>query len=159
MTSTKRIRPAIYHYYPRGTQKDHLSMREEDYKTEVTFLPKAETDSIYVQLFDLKFEIPPSKIFLTDAKIEEGEEIGIQTQIFVEGNKGITLELYVMQYGAEERLSNRRFRLTLEPGMNQVSETVKRIGDAKYFKLSYKYVIETLDPATIRLDDLFVTFA
>ncbi|EPE62217.1 hypothetical protein L479_01395 [Exiguobacterium sp. S17] len=158
MTSTKRIRPAIYHYYPRGTHKDHLSMREEDYKTEVTFLPKAETDSIYVQLFDLKFEIPPSKIFLTDAKIEAGEEIGIKTEIFVEGDKGIALELYFMQYGAEERLSNKRFRLTLEPGMNQVSETVKRIEDAKYFKMSYKYVVETLEPATIRLDDLYVTF-
>lgn len=156
--TTKRIRPAIYHYYPRGPHKDHLSMREEGFKTEVTFLPQSDQDSIYVQLFDLKFEIPPSKIFLNDAKIEACEEMRVETQIFVEGERQIQLELYFMQYGDEERLSNKRFRLTLEPGMNQVSETVKRIEDAKFFKLSYKYVVETLDPTTIRLDDLYISF-
>ncbi|MCT4795381.1 hypothetical protein [Exiguobacterium alkaliphilum] len=157
--STKRIRPAIYHYYPRGPQKDHMSMREEEYKTEVTFLPKAETDSIYVQLFDLKFEIPPSKIFLGDAKIEPCKEIKIETQLFVEGDQKIDFELYFMQYTDEERVSNKRFRLTLNPGMNDVNETIKRIEDAKYFKLSYKYVVQTLEPVTVRFDDLYVTFA
>lgn len=156
--TTKRIRPAIYHYYPRGTHKDHLSMREEGYNTEVTFLPQATSDSIYVQLFDLKFEIPPSKIFLSDAKMQPGEEMALQTKINVVSDRSLRMELYVMQYSAEERLSNKRFTLTLNPGENEVEEVVKQMEGAVYFKMSYKYIAETLEPATIRLDDLYVTF-
>ncbi|WP_214825645.1 hypothetical protein [Exiguobacterium algae] len=156
--TTKRIRPAIYHYYPRGTQKNNLSMREEEYKTEVTFLPQTLKDSIYVQLFDLKFEIPPSKIFLNDAKMEEGEEMEVKTSIYVEGDRTVRLELYVMQYSDDERLSNKRFPLTLNPGNNPIEEVVLQVDGAKYFKMSYKYIVETLDPATVRFDDLYVTF-
>lgn len=156
--TTKRIRPAIYHYYPRGPQKNNLSMREEEYKTEVTFLPQELSDSIYVQLFDLKFEIPPSKIFLADAKMEKGEEMEVKTSIFVEGDRTVRLELYVMQYSEDERLSNKRFQLTLNPGNNLIEEVVLQVDGAVYFKMSYKYIPETLDPATIRLDDLYLTF-
>ena len=156
--TTKRIRPAIYHYYPRGPHKDHLSMREEGYNTEVTFLPQATSDSIYVQLFDLKFEIPPSKIFLSDAKMQPGEEMALQTKVNVVSDRPLRMELYVMQYSAEERLSNKRFTLTLNPGENEVEEVVKQMEGAVYFKMSYKYIVETLEPATIRLDDLYVTF-
>ena len=156
--STKRIRPAIYHYYPRGPHKNHMSLREEEYKTEVTFLPQALTDSIYVQLFDLKFEIPPSKIFLADAKMDEGDEMEIKTAVYVEGDRTVRFELYVMQYSDEERLSNIRFSLTLNPGMNPIEEVVKQVEGAKYFKMSYKYIVETLDPITVRFDDLYVTF-
>lgn len=156
--TTKRIRPAIYHYYPRGPHKDHLSMREEGYNTEVTFLPQAMSDSIYVQLFDLKFEIPPSKIFLSDAKMEPGEEMEMKTVVTVEGDRSLQMELYVMQYSEKERLSNKRFKLTLHPGENEVCEVVKQMEGALYFKMSYKYIVETLDPTTIRLDDLYVTF-
>ncbi|MCT4797728.1 hypothetical protein ACFO4U_07905 [Exiguobacterium profundum] len=156
--STKRIRPAIYHYYPRGPHKNHMSMREEEYKTEVTFLPQSLKDSIYVQLFDLKFEIPPSKIFLADAKMDEGDEMEVNTSVYVEGDRAIRLELYVMQYSDEERLSNKRFMLTLNPGVNPVVEVVKQMEDAKYFKMSYKYIVETLEPTTVRFDDLYVTF-
>lgn len=156
--TTKRIRPAIYHYYPRGTHKNNMSMREEAYKTEVTFLPKALSDSIYIQLFDLKFEIPPSKIFLVDAKMEEGEVMEVKTSVYIEGERTVRLELYVMQYSDEERLSNKRFPLTLNPGNNPIEEVVKQMEGAKYFKLSYKYIVETLEPATVRFDDLYLTF-
>ncbi|WP_215145620.1 hypothetical protein [Exiguobacterium qingdaonense] len=156
--STKRIRPAIYHYYPRGTHKNHLTMREEEFKTEVTFSPEALTDSIYVQLFDLKFEIPPSKIFLADAKMDEGETMEVKTSVYVEGDRSVRFELYVMQYSEEERLSNKRFALTLNPGNNPIEEVVKQMEGATYFKMSYKYIVETLEPTTVRFDDLYVTF-
>ena len=35
---------------------------------------------------------------------------------------------------------------------------VKQMEGAKYFKMSYKYIVETLDPITVRFDDLYVTF-
>ena len=63
-----------------------------------------------------------------------------------------------MQYSDEERLSNKRFSLTLNPGMNPIEEVVKQMEGAKYFKMSYKYIVETLDPITVRFDDLYVTF-
>ncbi|KGI86215.1 MULTISPECIES: hypothetical protein [Exiguobacterium] len=156
--AVKRIRPAIYHYYPRGFQKDHLRMREEGYKTEVTFMPESESDSIYVQLFDLKFEIPPSQMFLPDAKMDPCKTIGLDTQIHVLSDATVKLEMYFMQYKDKERVSNKRFKLTLNPGVNQIEESIPQVEGAEYFKLSYKYVIETTEPRTIRLDDLYLSF-
>ncbi|WP_244150684.1 hypothetical protein [Exiguobacterium profundum] len=82
----------------------------------------------------------------------------VNTSVYVEGDRAIRLELYVMQYSDEERLSNKRFMLTLNPGVNPVVEVVKQMEDAKYFKMSYKYIVETLEPTTVRFDDLYVTF-
>lgn len=90
--------------------------------------------------------------------MDEGDEMEMKTAVYVEGDRTVRFELYVMQYSDEERLSNKRFSLTLNPGMNPIEEVVKQVEGAKYFKMSYKYIVETLDPITVRFDDLYVTF-
>ena len=75
-------------------------------------------------------------MFLPDAQMDSCQTIGLDTHIHVLSDKTVKLEMYFMQYTKKERVSNKRFKLTLNPGDNHIEESIPQVEGAEYFKLS-----------------------
>ena len=137
MIRKRYIRPAIYHYFPMG-DKHSMSLTEEHYQTKISFHDYEASSSLYVQLFDQKFDIPPSKIYRPDAKVMDASRLVVEGSFDAHLPEGTRIEMFYMQYNKTKRISSQKKKYTLQDSVFSFEEEVELEKSAEFFKLAIK---------------------
>ena len=106
---SQRIPPAIYQFFPFGTQEKILLEDAAD-GVYFDFQEATADDKLYIQLFDQGFQHPPSKLYRSDATIT-GDIIEMTCHFEVDAP--CVVQLFKMQYGQKKRMGSETETVTL----------------------------------------------
>ncbi|WP_214857066.1 MULTISPECIES: hypothetical protein [Exiguobacterium] len=134
---SQRIPPAIYQFFPFGTQEKILLEDAAD-GVYFDFQEATADDKLYIQLFDQGFQHPPSKLYRSDATIT-GDLIEMTCHFEVDAP--CVVQLFKMQYGQKKRMGSETETVTLT-NETVVHVQMKRVPGAKYFKVAWKFLQE-----------------
>ncbi|TCI30319.1 hypothetical protein EVJ33_06550 [Exiguobacterium sp. SL-10] len=140
MIRKRYIRPAIYHYFPMG-DKDMMHATEEQYRTKISFRDYEASSSLYVQMFDQKFDVPPSKIYRPDAKLMDANRLLVEGSFEANLPIGTRIEVYYMQYNKTKRIVNLKKRYNLKSDTFSFREEIELEKGAEFFKLAFKFYL------------------
>lgn len=161
MIRKRYIRPAIYHYFPMG-DKEAMHSTEEQYRTKVSFRDYEASSSLYVQMFDQKFDVPPSKIYRPDAKLMDANRLLVEGSFDAHLPIGTRIEIYYMQYNKTKRIVNLKKKYNLKGDTFSFREDIDLEKGAEFFKLAFKFYLTDpsfVDPYIIMNDAWLSLFA
>ncbi|WP_214710899.1 MULTISPECIES: hypothetical protein [unclassified Exiguobacterium] len=146
MIRKRYIRPAIYHYFPMG-DKDMMHATEEQYRTKISFRDYEASSSLYVQMFDQNFDVPPSKIYRPDAKLMDANRLLVEGSFEANLPIGTRIEVYYMQYNKTKRIVTLKKRHSWKSDTFSFREEIELEDGAQFFKLAFKFFLTDLSYA------------
>ncbi|MDX5980274.1 hypothetical protein SIL77_03195 [Exiguobacterium profundum] len=158
MIRKRYIRPAIYHYFPMG-DKDLMHLTEEQYRTKVSFRDYEASSSLYVQMFDQKFDVPPSKIYRPDAKLMDANRLLVEGSFEAHLPIGTRIEIYYMQYNKTKRIVNLKKKYNVKSETFSFREDIELEKGAEFFKLAFKFYLtdSSYEDPFILMNDVWLT--